>query len=156
VAGVVADSEPRRAARLLGAAEALRERAGALVAAVEQRRYAELVARVQRRLRPETFSSAWREGRSLTRDQAVELALREAQSQVAQAVEGVTAEAEVLSKREREIAQLIARGQSNLEIGEALVISIKTVETHVQHMFRKLQVQSRAEIAVFATRHGLA
>ena len=45
---------------------------------------------------------------------------------------------ERLSEREREIARLIAQGHSNRAIAELLVLSIKTVETHVKHIFTKL------------------
>ena len=60
-----------------------------------------------------------------------------------------------LSPRELEIARLIASGSSNREIAETLFVSIKTIETHVQHIFRKLQVKNRAEIAVWATRSAV-
>ncbi len=55
----------------------MRERAGATVAAVEQRRYKELLARLRGQLREDTFTAAWREGRGLSADRAVELALRD-------------------------------------------------------------------------------
>ncbi|TME33452.1 MAG: response regulator transcription factor, partial [Chloroflexi bacterium] len=131
----------------LGTAEALRERAGATVAAVEQRRYQELLARLRGQLREDTFAAAWREGRGLSADRAVELALRD-EAAAAQA-------AGVLSPRELEIAQLIARGQSNNDIAEQLVVSVKTVETHIQHIFRKLDVKRRAEIAAWVVRQSI-
>jgi DNA-binding NarL/FixJ family response regulator len=62
---------------------------------------------------------------------------------------------DTLSPREREIAQLIAQGSSNPDIAETLMMSIKTVETHVRHLFAKLDVRTRAEVAVWAVRHGL-
>ena len=61
----------------------------------------------------------------------------------------------MLSPREQEIALLIARGASNNEISESLVVSVKTVETHIQHIFRKLNVKRRAEIATWAAREQL-
>jgi DNA-binding NarL/FixJ family response regulator len=64
-------------------------------------------------------------------------------------------EASLLSPRQRHVAQLISTGSSNREIADALVLSIKTVETHIQHIFTKLRVKSRAEIAVWAARHDL-
>jgi DNA-binding NarL/FixJ family response regulator len=59
-----------------------------------------------------------------------------------------------LSAREWEVAQLIALGRSNKEIAEALVLSSKTVESHVKHIFDKLGVGARAEVAVRVTRQG--
>src|SRR5262249_11787219 len=57
--------------------------------------------------------------------------------------EGVAA----LSGREREVADLIAQGRTNRAIGAALYVSERTVENHVSHIFRKLGVSSRAEVA---------
>jgi two-component system, NarL family, nitrate/nitrite response regulator NarL len=53
-----------------------------------------------------------------------------------------------LSPREREILELIARGQSNKEIARALVIAETTVKVHVQHILRKLNLSSRVQAAV--------
>ncbi len=133
---------------MLGAAEALRVVSGALVAAVDLTRYAELVARVRHQLREDTFSIAWREGRALPIDEAMDLALRDDTSSRTASdpadIDGVGA----LSPRERDVAQLIAGGSSNREIADALVVSVKTVETHIQHIFRKLNVKGRSEVAV--------
>ncbi len=68
---------------------------------------------------------------------------------------GEVDEASLLSPRERDVAQLVAAGSSNREIADALVVSVKTVETHIQHIFRKLNVKARSEVAVWAARHGL-
>jgi predicted ATPase/DNA-binding CsgD family transcriptional regulator len=154
VAAVVANAQPRRAANLLGAGEALRESSGALVAAVDLTRYAQLVARVKNQLRDATFATAWREGRELPIDEAMDLALRDDAAGVAAAT-GEVDGAGLLSARERDVAQLIAGGSSNREIADALVVSVKTVETHIQHIFRKLNVKARSEVAVWAARHGL-
>jgi len=70
VAAVVVDGQPRRAAQLLGSAEALRQRSGVPIAAVERWRYAELVSRVRSHLRDDTFAAAWHEGRCLSMDKA--------------------------------------------------------------------------------------
>ena len=55
-----------------------------------------------------------------------------------------------LSPREREILQLIAQGASNKEIARALSIAETTVKIHVQHILRKLDLNSRVQAAVFA------
>lgn len=57
-----------------------------------------------------------------------------------------------LSKREMEVAELVAEGNSNRAIAERLVLSERTVENHIASMFTKLSVRSRAEIAAFVTR----
>jgi DNA-binding NarL/FixJ family response regulator len=58
-----------------------------------------------------------------------------------------------LSAREQEVAALIARGLTNRQIAEALVITTSTVERHVLHIFTKLGVSSRTQIAVWVTAH---
>ena len=61
-----------------------------------------------------------------------------------------------LTERELGVLQLIARGQSNREIGEELVISEKTVKTHVSNMLSKLHLADRTQAAIYALREGLA
>lgn len=60
-----------------------------------------------------------------------------------------------LSNREREIVQLITEGKTTKEIASKLFISIKTVETHRQHIMEKLNCHSIAELTKFAIREGL-
>ena len=56
-----------------------------------------------------------------------------------------------LSQREREVLKLIARGYSYKEIARELFISIKTVETHVSNVLRKLQLSNRYQLTKWAT-----
>ena len=62
---------------------------------------------------------------------------------------------EPLSERELEVLALIARGLSNREIAEALVISDRTVQAHVSHILHKLHLPSRTQAALYAVREGL-
>jgi DNA-binding NarL/FixJ family response regulator len=55
--------------------------------------------------------------------------------------------AEKLTPREEEVLRLLAHGHTNPEIAEALVISLKTVETHLAAGYRKLRIGSRGELA---------
>jgi DNA-binding NarL/FixJ family response regulator len=59
-----------------------------------------------------------------------------------------------LTRREREVFELLVRGDSNRDIGRLLFISVKTVETHRTRLMRKLEVHSIAELVRFAARHG--
>jgi HD-GYP domain-containing protein (c-di-GMP phosphodiesterase class II) len=60
-----------------------------------------------------------------------------------------------LSDREVEVLRLVARGLSNREIADRLVVSPRTAEHHVQHIYGKIGVSSRAAAALFAMEHGL-
>jgi DNA-binding NarL/FixJ family response regulator len=63
----------------------------------------------------------------------------------------VDAELDRLSQREREVMRLIARGYAYKEVAKELFISIKTVETHVSAVLRKLQLSNRHELTAWAT-----
>ncbi|MEC1522377.1 response regulator transcription factor [Neobacillus niacini] len=62
---------------------------------------------------------------------------------------------QLLSDREKEVLTLIAKGYSNKEIAEQLVISVKTVETHKGNLMEKLQMKTRPELVEFAVKKGL-
>ncbi len=66
-----------------------------------------------------------------------------------------TAEAELLTDREREVLQLLAEGQSTKQIALKLHISAKTVETHRRQMMNKLDMHTVAELTKYAVRKGL-
>jgi DNA-binding NarL/FixJ family response regulator len=61
----------------------------------------------------------------------------------------------LLTPREREVAKLIAEGQSSRQIASALTISLKTVDKHRTHLLQKLGVSDRVEITRYAIRTGL-
>ncbi|MGH2891911.1 MAG: response regulator transcription factor, partial [Solirubrobacteraceae bacterium] len=60
-----------------------------------------------------------------------------------------------LTAREIEILRLLARGLLNKEIARGLQIAPKTVGNHIEHIYAKIGVSSRAAAALFATEHGL-
>jgi two-component system OmpR family sensor kinase len=60
-----------------------------------------------------------------------------------------------ITRRERQVASLIAEGLSNAEVGERLVLAEGTVANHVAHIMRRLGLRSRAQIAVWAVERGL-
>lgn len=60
-----------------------------------------------------------------------------------------------LTERQREVLRLIARGRTYAQIAAELVVSVKTVETHVRHILQALQLTNRHEAARWAIRHGL-
>jgi ATP/maltotriose-dependent transcriptional regulator MalT len=150
--------QPERAARLLGAAEVLHETDGAEILPAERGRYEEFVTALRAQLGEETFGEAQRVGRALPLEEAIEQALAVA----AVAEESATANHPVrsypagLTPREVEVLALIAAGQSNNEIADALVLSVRTVERHIANIYRKINAHNRAEAGAYAVRHNLA
>jgi len=62
---------------------------------------------------------------------------------------------EPLSERERDVLQLLSLGYTNQEIGKKLFISVRTVDTHRAHIMRKLELETRAELVMFALANGV-
>lgn len=63
---------------------------------------------------------------------------------------------EDLTEREATVLRLIAEGLNNEEIADVLIVSLSTVKTHVNHIFRKLGVSDRTQAAIWAIRQGMA
>ena len=72
------------------------------------------------------------------------------------AASGAKAGPDELTEREAEVLRLIAAGLGNRDIAERLVISEKTVKTHVSSILAKLHVEDRTQAAIYALRHGMA
>jgi predicted ATPase/DNA-binding CsgD family transcriptional regulator len=150
----VSSGHPRLAARLLGAAEAIGSAAGAGTAgpAGPSRLEPEL-ARVKEAaiaaLGAAKFEAEYAAGTRLSRDNALHLALGEPDEVDVAANEPV--EAGPLSKRELEVARLIAESLTNKEIATRLFISDRTVTTHVGNILNKLGFDSRVQIASWMT-----
>jgi len=62
---------------------------------------------------------------------------------------------EELTGRELEVVQLVAQGRNNRDIAEALVISEKTVKSHISNILGKLHLDDRTQLAIYAIKHGL-
>jgi two-component system, NarL family, response regulator NreC len=69
--------------------------------------------------------------------------------------QGSTDMYQLLSDREKEVLTLVAKGYSNKEIAEQLIISVKTVETHKGNLMEKLQMKTRPELVTYALKKGL-
>jgi predicted ATPase/DNA-binding CsgD family transcriptional regulator len=152
------------AARLEGAAAALRDIVGPVRSAAAQARLDGLLASAHHRLGPDVAAGLMAEGRRLSTHEAVSYALRSA----GQADDGAQhAEANgaqpaataapiapsVLTAREQQIAQLIGRGLSNRGIAAELVISPATAARHVANILAKLGLNSRAQVAAWTADH---
>jgi DNA-binding CsgD family transcriptional regulator len=144
-----AAGRPRRAARLYGAAEALREITGAPLVDADRAEHERLVTEVRERLGEQSFAGEWAKGRATNPEDAVRFALhRGGESDSAEDVPGRS----VLTRRELEVAALVARGLTNRQAAEQLLVATRTIETHLEHIFAKLGVQTRAEVAAWAAR----
>ncbi len=139
---------PEKAARLFGVAEVLREAIGAPISASELADYKQDVEVVRKRLGEAKFTNAWADGRGMTLEQAVEIALQEIESP--QPAQDLKEKFGGLTAREREVALLIAQGKSNREIAKAMTVGTKTVETYVTRILSKLGFDSRVQVATWA------
>ncbi|MET8425062.1 protein kinase [Nocardia sp. NPDC004860] len=149
LAWVTAGQHPdRRAAVLMGAADSLVSVAGssAFVFPVLRVHRDDCVRTTREALGARAFEAARQEGAAMTFDSAVAFALGE-QSSAAAPAQGPGA---TLTKRERQVAELVARGLSNRAIAAQLVISQRTAEGHVEHILTKLGFTSRLQIATWA------
>ncbi|WP_227983265.1 ATP-binding protein [Nocardia spumae] len=138
---------PRRAAVLMGAADSLgRAVGGSPFMFQELRSYREKCASSSRAaLGVRAFDTAGADGAAMSFDTAVGFALGEP----AEATEPRSGGD--LTKRERQVADLVAQGLTNKAIATRLVISPRTAEGHVEHILAKLGFSSRAQIAAWAT-----
>jgi len=155
-----AQGQFERAARLFGAAEALRERTGAAPHVPWRAEHEHRMAAAWVSLAEDAFAAVWSEGRALSTDEAVAYALTVEAATAGKAsappVRSASARPGGLSPREVDVARLIAQGHTNRRIAERLVIAEWTVDTHVRHILTKLNVRSRAQVAAWAVEQGLA
>jgi len=155
VAGIAAArAHSQEAVRLFAAATALREVDGTPLAAADAVAHDRHLGAARARLAPAAFAAAWAAGQALSREQAMGEAIATAAA-IASPPAVATHPASPLSRREREVAVLIASGLTDREIGERLVITPGTVGQHVAHILHKLGVRSRAQVAVWAVERGL-
>ena len=141
-------SRPERAGTLLGAAEALwrhlsidPERVPYLA---ENRRLSEQGTGVDRD--DAAFRAAFQRGAALSDEQVLALAMEQDQPEDAEEAPEMVA---TLTRRELEVAPLVARGLSNREIADQLLISQRTVESHVDSILRKLGFGSRTQVVAW-------
>ncbi|WP_067477227.1 LuxR C-terminal-related transcriptional regulator [Actinomadura hibisca] len=148
--------EPDRASLLYGAAERRREARGQSYMGDAFADIWRLAGdRLSAELGAETFRARYAEGAALPDAEVLALASREARA-VPPPVppDPEPGLRERLTRREQEIAGLVAEGLSNRQIAERLVISKRTVDSHVEHILAKLGFASRAQVAGWVGRGG--
>jgi ATP/maltotriose-dependent transcriptional regulator MalT len=148
LAGVLSVGQAfRESARLFGAAQALRERIGYVRSPLHEDTYEHDVSSVREALGPDEFASAWNQGLEMTVEDAVVYAARGRGRRLRP-----TAGWASLTPTELDVVRLVSEGHSNPEIAEKLFLARSTVKTHLLHVFAKLGVSSRAELAALVAR----
>jgi non-specific serine/threonine protein kinase len=143
-------------ARLLGAAAECRQRLAAPLPDEDRADHDAALHAVRRDIGPNAAEQAFAEGRGLRPDEAADLArtaLDEPDPAPPPATSAAPRRAAVrpggLTRREAQVADLVAAGRTNRQIARALTISEKTVEVHVHNVIAKLGAQSRTEVATW-------
>jgi len=147
LAGVIDDHD--KAARLLGAADALRHVIGFPRAQLHQGGHDAAVAELRASIGDAAFDKAWDEGAALGIDDAVNYALRGRGERGRPPIGWLS-----LTPAERDVARLVAEGLANKDIAAQLFVSPRTVQTHLTHVYGKLGIASRVQLAREASRHA--
>ena len=154
-----ARGQARRSARLWGAAQATRENIGAPLPPDERAILEPHLAVARGRLDEAEWEAACVEGNAMELEEIAEYAM--AVEEPAQSVTrmpdqpSASTRLAVLTRREREVAVLVAQGLTNRGIAARLMISEQTAATHVKRILKKLMLNSRSQLAVWATEEGL-
>jgi DNA-binding CsgD family transcriptional regulator len=145
---LIGEGQAPEAARLMAAAETLRAETGQGRLPGDQQRSRADVRIGEQELGP-GWAEAWTEGSGLTAVQAVAYARRARGGR-----KRPTTGWDSLTPTELQVVELAAQGLTNPEIGKRLFIGRGTVKTHLAHVFAKLNVRSRTELAAAASRRG--
>jgi predicted ATPase/DNA-binding CsgD family transcriptional regulator len=152
--GVLVGQAPGHAAQLAGAASAQRAATGTAPWPSEQARIARWLEAARRKLGDRAYAASWRDGENLSESDVV-AATRHfvADALAAQAPPSAPVDMP-LTVRQYEVAELIARGLTNDQIAEAMVISPSTARAHIEHILERLGLHSRAQIAAWIGQGG--
>jgi len=143
-----------KAAQLFGAADALREAIGAELPRPHSR-YAQARTTACRHLGDDRFAACWEHGRQTPLEDMVAMVVRTDLDGLAARPIEIAQKPFDLTNREREVLRHIRIGRSNKEIAEALFVSERTAQTHVQHILDKMDVNTRAAAAALAVEHNI-
>jgi DNA-binding CsgD family transcriptional regulator len=139
----------REAARLLGAAQAIRECIGAVRFKIYDTGYEASVAALRGAMGEQGFESAWAEGAALSAEEAIACAQR-GRAEGKRPASGWAS----LTPTERDVVRLVSEGLGNRDIATRLFVSPRTVQTHLTHVYTKLGLRSRVQLAQEAARRA--
>jgi ATP/maltotriose-dependent transcriptional regulator MalT len=152
-----AQRQPLQAARFWGAAESLRETIGAPVPPFDRANYEHMVTSARRQLSEDNFATAWMQGRTMTPEQV--LAAQERGTKLMKAPLADTHPPVIpqdgLTTREVEVLRLVARGLTDQEVADSLVVSTRTINAHLRSIYTKLGVTTRTAATRYAFDHQL-
>lgn len=159
---VAAQGEEVWAVRLWATAESLRESCGIPMTPLDRADYEPAVADARAHLGTKAFAAAWTEGRSMTLDQVLGAPGQAAVPTPTPAEQSATTTTKPsptypdgLTTREVEVLRLVAKGLTDAQVAEQLVISTRTVNTHLTSIYGKIQVTSRSSATRYAIEHQL-
>jgi predicted ATPase/class 3 adenylate cyclase/DNA-binding CsgD family transcriptional regulator len=136
------------AARLFGAAHGIRQRMGVVRFKVWDAGYEASAATLRDAVGENDFDSAWAEGAALSTEEAIGYAQR-GRGQRRRPASGWAS----LTPTERDVVRLVSEGLANKDIATRLFVSPRTVQTHLTHVYTKLRLSSRVQLAQEAARH---
>jgi predicted ATPase/DNA-binding CsgD family transcriptional regulator len=139
----------REATRLLGAAQAIRQRIGEVRFKIYDADYEASVAVLRNALGDEDFQSVWSEGAALSTEEAIAYAQR-GRGERKRPTSGWGS----LTPTERDVVRLVSDGLANKDIATRLFVSPRKVQTHLTHVYTKLGLTSRVQLVQEAARHA--
>ena len=150
LAGLVGeDGSHREAARLFGAAEGMRRRAGEVRWRIYQAAFEASLAALRNAMDAKEFELAWNEGAALSTTEAIAYAQR-GRGERKRPPSGWAS----LTPAEQHVVRLVSEGLGNKDIATRLFVSPRTVQSHLTRVYTKLGLSSRVQLAQEATRRS--
>jgi len=147
---VIEQGSVKQGVRLLAAAQSHREHLGYSRFPASQAHHVAAIARARESLDPADFAAGWAEGAELSAEEAIAYAAR-GRGERKRPTRGW----ESLTPSELQVVRLVGEHLSNPEVAKRLFISRATVKSHLVHIFSKLGIDSRSELAAQAAKRGL-
>ncbi len=143
------DGSHHEAARLFAAAQVIRDHMGTVRFKMHDAAYDDSVAALRNAMGEKAFHAAWAEGTALSVEEAIAYAQR-GHGQRKRSATGWAS----LTPTERDVVRLVSEGLANNDIAARLFISPRTVQTHLTHVYTKLGLTSRVQLAQEAGRRA--
>jgi predicted ATPase/DNA-binding CsgD family transcriptional regulator len=139
----------REAVRIFGAVAAIRRRIGTVRFKVWEAGYESWVATLREAMGEAEFETAWAEGAALSSEEAIAYARRGRGER-----KRPTTGWDSLTPAERDVVRLVSEGLANNDIATRLFVSPRTVQSHLTHVYTKLSLTSRVQLAQEVARHA--